>query len=156
MGKHDSHLTVTERELLAKLYYEGKGPSDIAKAIGRNKGTIFRELSRNATAEYRCYTPCRAQLRSDERAGQKDGSHDVGPFIFIGIKRVPHGDVHDHARGQPDQASDHLPALVLDEKGRDLSDADGPVPLARQQDKRLPPHPDQFPLNHFIVCQGYP
>jgi len=35
MGKDYSHLTVTERELLAKLHYEGKSPSDIAKVLGR-------------------------------------------------------------------------------------------------------------------------
>jgi len=67
MGKHYSHLTVTERELLAKLYYEGNGPSDIAQALGRDKGTVSRELSRNASSLTRCYTPCRAQLRNDER-----------------------------------------------------------------------------------------
>lgn len=67
MEKHYSHLTVTERELLAKLYYEGKGPSEIAKALGRDKSTISRELSRNASSLTRCYTPCRAQIRCEER-----------------------------------------------------------------------------------------
>lgn len=67
MGKHYSHLSVTERELLAKLYYEGHGPSDIARTLGRDKATISRELSRNASSLTRCYTPCRAQLRNDER-----------------------------------------------------------------------------------------
>lgn len=67
MGKHYSHLTVTERERLAKMYYEHRSPGDMAKALGRNKSTISRELSRNASAAHRCYTPCRAQLRSDER-----------------------------------------------------------------------------------------
>jgi IS30 family transposase len=61
------HLTEAERELIAKMHWEGKGPSEIALALDRNKGTISRELNRNASPEYRCYTPCRAQKRSDQR-----------------------------------------------------------------------------------------
>jgi IS30 family transposase len=67
MGKHYSHLTVTERERLAKMYYEGQSLANMAKALRRNKSTISRELSRNGPTVYRCYAPCRAQLRSDER-----------------------------------------------------------------------------------------
>ena len=53
MGKHYSHLTVTERERLAKMYYERRSLADIAKALDRNKSTISRELSRNAPSVYR-------------------------------------------------------------------------------------------------------
>jgi IS30 family transposase len=67
MGKHYSHLNVTERERLAKMYYEGHSLADMAKALRRNKSTILRELSRNGSALYRLYAPCRAQGRSDER-----------------------------------------------------------------------------------------
>ena len=67
MGKHYSHLTVTERERLAKMYYERRSLADMAKALGRNKSTISRELSRNGPSVYYCYTPCRAQAKSDER-----------------------------------------------------------------------------------------
>jgi len=67
MGKHYSHLTVTERERLAKLYYERRSLAEMAKAVGRNKSTISRELNRNAPSVYHCYTPCRAQARSAER-----------------------------------------------------------------------------------------
>jgi len=55
------------RELIAKMHWEGKGLSEIARALDRNKSTISRELKRNASPEYRCYTPCRAQRHSDER-----------------------------------------------------------------------------------------
>jgi IS30 family transposase len=61
------HLTEAERELIAKMHWEGKGPSEIARALDRDKGTISRELNRNASPEYSCYTPCRAQKRSDQR-----------------------------------------------------------------------------------------
>ena len=58
---------MTERELIAKMYWEGDGINEIARALNRNKGTISRELKRNSSAEYQCYTPCRAQQRSHDR-----------------------------------------------------------------------------------------
>jgi IS30 family transposase len=67
MSKTYVHLTETERELIASMRWEGKGPSEIARELGRDKGTISRELIRNASPEYSCYTPCRAQKRSEQR-----------------------------------------------------------------------------------------
>ena len=67
MSKHYVHLTEAERELIAKMRWEGKGPSEIARAISRNKATISRELARNASTEYHCYTPCQAHKRSEQR-----------------------------------------------------------------------------------------
>lgn len=67
MAKHYRHLTVTQRERLAKMYHEGHVLAEMAKALRRNKSTISRELSRNGTPKRRLYTPCRAQVRSEER-----------------------------------------------------------------------------------------
>jgi transposase, IS30 family len=67
MPKNYNHITMDERELIAKMHWEGKELSEIANALARDKGTISRELKRNASSEYRCYTPCRAQCRADER-----------------------------------------------------------------------------------------
>lgn len=67
MSKNYVHLTEAERELIASMHWEGKGPSEIARTIGRDKGTISRELRRNASGEYSCYTPCQAQKRSEQR-----------------------------------------------------------------------------------------
>ncbi len=67
MGKRYSHLTVTERERLSKMFYQGRSLNQIAKALGRSRSSISRELKRNGTAKYRLYAPCRAQFRSDER-----------------------------------------------------------------------------------------
>jgi IS30 family transposase len=67
MSKTYIHLTEAERELIAQMRWEGKGPSEIARALDRDKGTISRELSRNASAGYHCYTPCQAQKRSEQR-----------------------------------------------------------------------------------------
>ena len=67
MPKNYKHLTMSEREHIAKMHWESKGIGEIAGALGRDKGTISRELKRNSSLEYKCYTPCRAQHRSDER-----------------------------------------------------------------------------------------
>ena len=67
MTKTYVHLTETERELIASMRWEGKGPSEIARVLDRDKGTISSELRRNASPEYNCYTPCRAEKRSDQR-----------------------------------------------------------------------------------------
>ncbi len=67
MGKHYRQITMDEREVIAKLHYEGKKPREIAGAVDRDKSTIIRELARNSSATYDCYTPCRANQRSVER-----------------------------------------------------------------------------------------
>lgn len=67
MGNEYSHITEEEREQIAKMYWSGKGKSEIARSLGRDKSTIWRELNRNASSKYRCYTPCQAQHRSEER-----------------------------------------------------------------------------------------
>ncbi len=67
MSKTYKHLSLQERELLAQLHWEGKSLGEIAKALGRNKSTVFRELRRNSASQYKCYTPCRAHARSCER-----------------------------------------------------------------------------------------
>jgi IS30 family transposase len=67
MSKHYVHLTEAERELIAKMHWEGKCPSEIARALERNKGTISREIARNSSSEYSCYAPCQAQKRSEQR-----------------------------------------------------------------------------------------
>lgn len=67
MGKHYKHLTVRQRERLAKLCHEGHSLAEIAKALRRNKSTISRELSRNGSPQSRYYTPCQAQARSEQR-----------------------------------------------------------------------------------------
>jgi IS30 family transposase len=67
MGKKYRHLSIDERERIAQLRHEGAGLNEIARQLGRDKGTISREIQRNGAPLYRSYTPCRAQQRSDER-----------------------------------------------------------------------------------------
>lgn len=49
------HLTIDERESILKMQSEQKSMTYIAERIGRNKGTISRELSRNgsSTGDYK-------------------------------------------------------------------------------------------------------
>jgi IS30 family transposase len=67
MGKHYRHLTVNQRERVAKMYHEGHSLADMAKALRRSKSTVSRELSRNGTPIRHLYSPCRAHGRSEER-----------------------------------------------------------------------------------------
>ena len=45
---HYQHLSIKERESILKLSAEGKGIREISRALGRNAGTISRELKRNS------------------------------------------------------------------------------------------------------------
>ena len=49
------HLNIDERESILKMRSEQKNLTHIAELIGRNKGTISRELSRNlsSTGDYK-------------------------------------------------------------------------------------------------------
>ena len=67
MPRQYNHLNQEERELIAQYYYEGASIGFIAEALGRNKSSISRELSRNASTEYKRYTPCRAHARAEQR-----------------------------------------------------------------------------------------
>ena len=67
MPKSYKQLSLTEREYIAQLLSEGNSLGDIAKVIGRNKGTISRELARNSPPERRRYAPCRAHARACDR-----------------------------------------------------------------------------------------
>ncbi len=67
MGEHYRHLTVRQRERLAKMVYEGRSLAEMAKALRRSKSTISRELRRNGSPKHGLYRPCHAQARSEER-----------------------------------------------------------------------------------------
>jgi len=67
MPKPYKQLAQSEREHLASLFSEGYSLGDIAKALGRSKSTISRELARNSSPERQRYTPCRAHARACER-----------------------------------------------------------------------------------------
>jgi IS30 family transposase len=55
-----THLTMEEREIIAQNLAAGHSIPRIAKQLGRNASTIYRELNRNTLASGR-YSPCGAQ-----------------------------------------------------------------------------------------------
>ena len=57
------HLSIVEREKIAINRAEGKSIHQIAKLLGRNKSTIWRELARNPGD----YLPSKAQARYRRR-----------------------------------------------------------------------------------------
>src|SRR3990170_3246470 len=67
MEEQYKHLTMDERDIITELLYDRRTISEIAKAIGRHKSTISRELKRNSSAGYRLYLSHRAQQRADQR-----------------------------------------------------------------------------------------
>ena len=59
------HLTLHEREVIQAMRREGCSFQKIGKELGRNKGTICRELNRNS--DHKFYGPATAQHMADER-----------------------------------------------------------------------------------------
>src|SRR4030067_456365 len=49
------HLSLSERDLITTMLAEEKSLGEIAKALGRSKSTVSRELRRNATPASRLY-----------------------------------------------------------------------------------------------------
>ena len=63
------HLTIEERDRLAQLRQRGASQKEIAAALGRNKGTICRELRRNSTGGE--YLSAQAQRESERRRRER-------------------------------------------------------------------------------------
>lgn len=65
------HLNIDEREVILEMRAKGKNLQDIAENMGRNKGTISRELTRNksSTGKYKPHLAQRyyRRRRSDSR-----------------------------------------------------------------------------------------
>jgi len=61
------HLSSEERDKIAFLRAQGKSISDIAEIIGRNKGSISRELKRNRSPIYNVYLANKAHERAVKR-----------------------------------------------------------------------------------------
>ena len=63
-------LSLEEREKLYGLMKAGMSLGDIGKRLKRNKGTLSRELHRNAKYG-NPYLPCRAQKKADKRKSRQ-------------------------------------------------------------------------------------
>jgi len=63
---HGRHLTLEEREILAQERAAGRSHAVIARRLGCDRSTIWRELKRNGGA-FGMYLPSRAQALADRR-----------------------------------------------------------------------------------------
>jgi len=73
MSRQYTQLTSEERDVIAVLWAQGKGSSDIARIVGRHKSTISRELKRNKAPVYNVYLSHRAHERAEKR--KKHAAH---------------------------------------------------------------------------------
>ena len=64
-----SHLTVEVRDSIAQLRHQGSNQKEIAKAVGRSRSTISRELRRNRTGDE--YYAAQAQEKSQQRRRER-------------------------------------------------------------------------------------
>jgi len=67
MSRQYTQLTSEERDIIAVLWAQGKGSSDIARVVGRHKSTICRELKRNKSSVYNVYLSHHAHERAVKR-----------------------------------------------------------------------------------------
>lgn len=88
MPKEYHHLTEAERETIQLLLDMGKSPIDIGSAIGRDKTTIYREINRNASPEYKRYLTHRAERRAVERRKQASRRRRLKNDLIEGYVRA--------------------------------------------------------------------
>ena len=74
------------------MYWQGRKLSEIAEAIGRHKSTISRELSRNSSTKYKCYTPCQAERRAEKRRKETSKryrlkSSEIRQYVHEGLSK---------------------------------------------------------------------
>ncbi|MBW3095524.1 IS30 family transposase [Bifidobacterium sp. 64T4] len=68
MGRY-THLTLSEREEIMLMRHEGRSQAEIARATGRDRSTISREMRRNSfpVGAGRCYRASTAQRSYEAR-----------------------------------------------------------------------------------------
>jgi IS30 family transposase len=132
------YLSFTEREEIAILKEQGAGVREIARQIGRDPGTISRELRRNAGIRSGCvtYRASTAQWHAERRAGRPkpaklatherlreyvqerlagtvtgpDGTLVPGPTVaWIGRRHGPRKDRRWSTAWSPEQIAHRLP-----------------------------------------------
>jgi len=76
-----THLTLGERYEISILNGQGRSNAEIARALGRNRSTIGRELKRNADGRNGRYRPELAQKKTCARHGGKKKRETFTPGI---------------------------------------------------------------------------
>jgi IS30 family transposase len=67
MGKQYKQLSLEERDKITEMRALGCSLTEIAGALGRDKSTIAREVSRNSSSKYKLYLSHRAHERATKR-----------------------------------------------------------------------------------------
>jgi IS30 family transposase len=81
------HLTLEERDRIAQLRHQGASQKEIAQALVRDKGTISRELRRNATGDE--YFSGQAQQESERRRRERPIVRKMDdPEINLAVRKV--------------------------------------------------------------------
>ena len=78
-------ITSGERYMLAALRKQGFNQAEIARALGRHRSTISRELRRNASRSTRCYRPSKAQEMAN---GRRSRSRRNRRFSRAALRKV--------------------------------------------------------------------
>ena len=68
MGKNYKHLSRDERVAIDIMLKDGKNLSEIARALGRNKGTISREIKRNSSPKHNHYQMPWVHIKAERRS----------------------------------------------------------------------------------------
>jgi len=68
MGTRYNHLSRNERVAIGIMLRDGKSRSEISRALGRNKGTISREIKRNSSPKQSYYTMPWAHRKAERRS----------------------------------------------------------------------------------------
>jgi len=78
-------LNIDEREVILEMRAKGKNLQDIAENLGRNKGTISRELTRNksSTGEYKPHLAQRYYRRRRQDLKQSYRLRDKGLAKYV-------------------------------------------------------------------------
>lgn len=98
------HLTSVERTYIEVLHAEGHGPSEIGKRIGRDKGTISRELRRNSStgisykAEFAAFHKNSRRIAANKEMRKITDGSALAAFIFTKLRQ----------RWSPDEIRDDL------------------------------------------------
>ena len=84
-------LSVEERESIQEMLWQNMSVRTIAEALGRNPGTISREIKRNQTKQRKLYRPRiaheRALERRTHRGGRKlDSNEQLKQFVTTYLK----------------------------------------------------------------------
>lgn len=68
MGKNYTHLSRDERVAIGIMLNDGKNLSEIARTLGRNKGTVSREIKRNSSPKHNHYQMPWVHIKAERRS----------------------------------------------------------------------------------------